>query len=157
MEVKKEPIQEENKKDPTKAIQEKFAMQMEMQKKKVMETLATTGLDMSRVSKITNFDFLAVKSTPKISKMLQTQKEAKSPLIFSDYIYMINEANLKKRKAREYYTFRSIQYTFCITELTLFRRSFQLLIFTHLLVSNRVLLLLQSILEKSNVKLVNNK
>lgn len=103
VEVKKEPIQEENKKDPTKAIQEKFAMQMEMQKKKVMETLATTGLDMSRVSKITNFDFLAVKSTPKISKMLQTQKEAKSPLIFSDYIYMINEANLKKKSKRILY------------------------------------------------------
>ncbi len=96
------PSSEEMKAEAARAIQEKFANKIKEQNKKVAAVLSSSGVDI-RPSKISSFDFLTLKRNDKISKMLSTQREAGSAIIFSDYIYMIREDNLSHKSKRILY------------------------------------------------------
>jgi len=58
-----------------------------------------------RVSKITNFDFLNLRANPKLIKIAEIQKECEiSPMIFSDFIYILNpDTNLENKYTKILY------------------------------------------------------
>ena len=88
--------------EAARTIQEKFANKIKEENNRTIAVLASSGIDV-RASKITTYDFLAVKKNTKISKMLATQKESGSAVVFSDYMYMIREDNLAHKSKRILY------------------------------------------------------
>ncbi len=83
-------------------MHEKFANKIKEQNKKMAEVLGSSGIEV-RPSKVTTFDFLALKKNDKISKLLNTKKEVNSAVIYSDYIYILREDNLAHKSKRILY------------------------------------------------------
>ncbi len=83
-------------------MQEKFANKIKAQNKKMVEILGSSGIDV-RPSKVTTFDFLALRRNDKISKLLNKKKETNSAVIYSDYIYVLREENLAHKSKRILY------------------------------------------------------
>jgi hypothetical protein len=99
-----EPHEEKGRKteiisEATKRLIAKFALKIKEQNRRISEVLGTAGID-TRPSKIKTFDFLTLKKDEKIAKIQSSFNESNSGIVFSDYIYIINNTKEDTEKVK---------------------------------------------------------